>query len=99
MPNCVIKYTVNCLFLKYANAIQKEVDKKYAGTNGSTFLGKHTHDFTQSISSRIWSNKALNIEGQKKAVSYISTVLLNTTKANREVISKPGNICNVCASR
>lgn len=53
MSNSVIKYTINCLFLKYAYTIQKEVDKKYAGTNGSALLGKHTHDFTQAISSRI----------------------------------------------
>lgn len=53
MPNCVIKYTINSLFLKYVNDIQKEVNKKCAGTNVSTLLGRHTHDFTQGISLRI----------------------------------------------
>lgn len=66
MPNCIIKHTVICLFLKYANAIQKEVNKKYAGTNVSALLGRHTHDFTQGISLRIWSNKALNRAEQTK---------------------------------
>lgn len=52
---------MNCLW-SMPMPYKKEEDKKYSGTNASTLLGKHTHDVTQGIFFKIWSNKALNTE-------------------------------------
>lgn len=78
---------------------KKEVDTKYASTNPSTLLRKHTCNVTSNISSA--QADQINLHPQSwvdKVLPYISSILWNITKTKRE-ISNPANLCNVCAAR